>query len=93
MTDKAEARRAAMARRKAAHAAGADLTAPLLAAIGTGEGPVAGYLPIRSEADPTPAMTPACWTSGLTPRARRSRPNCSGDASIIAWPSPAPTGA
>lgn len=62
MTDKAEARRAAMARRKAAHAAGADLTAPLLAAIGTGEGPVAGYLPIRSEADPTPAMTRLCGT-------------------------------
>lgn len=53
---KAEARRLAMARRHAAHAAGGDATAALLSAVAQVPGPVAGYLPIRSEMDPLPAM-------------------------------------
>lgn len=53
---KAELRRSALARRKAAHAAGGEVTEALLAAVAGHPGPVAGYLPIRSEADPRPAM-------------------------------------
>lgn len=56
---KAEARNAAYARRKAAHAAhrgaaSAALTAHLAGVTGA---VIAGYLPIRTEADPLPAMT------------------------------------
>ena len=56
---KAAARKAAFARRKAAHAAlrsaaSAALTAHLAGLAGR---IVAGYLPIRTEADPLPAMT------------------------------------
>lgn len=46
-----------MARRHAAHAQGGDATAALLAVIAARPGAVAGYLPIRSEMDPLPAMT------------------------------------
>ncbi|WP_444455115.1 5-formyltetrahydrofolate cyclo-ligase [Rhodobacter capsulatus] len=62
MTDlaalKAEARKAAFAARKAAFAAGqGDACEHLLAALMRFEGaPMAGYLPIRTEIDPRPAM-------------------------------------
>jgi 5-formyltetrahydrofolate cyclo-ligase len=57
--EKAALRRAALARRKAAHAQGLDaaaqavLSAHLLPWAGR---PLAGYLPIRTEIDPTPVM-------------------------------------
>jgi 5-formyltetrahydrofolate cyclo-ligase len=62
---KAAARKAAFARRKAAfeadRAAGfpgvAAAAAALCAAIGAAPGPVAGYMPIRTEISPLPAMT------------------------------------
>jgi len=56
---KTAARQAAFARRKAAHAAHREAAAAALAAHLAGlEGRVvAGYLPIRTEADPRPAMT------------------------------------
>lgn len=55
---KAEARKAAFARRKAAHVPGRDCTEGLLAHLGTPQGRViAGYMPIRTEIDPLPAMT------------------------------------
>ena len=59
--DKAQARKAAFARRKAAQAAGhpapaAHLSAVLAAHRGV---PLAGYLPIRTEIDPRPAMAEA----------------------------------
>ncbi len=65
MTDlsaiKAAARKAAFARRKAAHAmdngAGASLLSELLA--GHRGVPLAGYMPIRTEIDPLPAMAEA----------------------------------
>lgn len=69
MTDlveaKAAARKAAFARRKAAfeadRAAGfpavAAATEALCAALGDRPGPVAGYMPIRSELSPLPTMT------------------------------------
>lgn len=62
MTDaaKAAARKAAFARRRAAHAEGhaaAAALAHLAAFLATVPGaPVAGYLPIRTEIDPRPAM-------------------------------------
>lgn len=62
MTDlaacKAEARRAAFAARKSAFAAGqGEACAHLLAALMRFSGaPLAGYLPIRTEIDPRPAM-------------------------------------
>lgn len=55
---KAEARRAASARRKAAHEAGQGAAcAHLAAALAPfGAAPLAGYLPMRTEIDPRPAM-------------------------------------
>lgn len=54
-----------MARRHAAHAAGGDPTEALIAAVAEAAGPVAGYLPIRSEIDPIPAMTQLCATRAV----------------------------
>ncbi|MEM0937024.1 MAG: 5-formyltetrahydrofolate cyclo-ligase [Pseudomonadota bacterium] len=57
--DKAQARKTAFARRKAAHAhQRAAASAALLEHLqGTAGFVIAGYLPIRTEADPLPAMT------------------------------------
>jgi len=56
-TQKARARSEAQARRKAAHASGADATDYLLEAISALPGTVvSGYSPIRTEIDPRPAM-------------------------------------
>lgn len=60
---KREARKAAFARRKAAHAAGLDVAAQanLQAALAPHGGKLlAGYMPIRTEVDPRPVM--AAWT-------------------------------
>jgi 5-formyltetrahydrofolate cyclo-ligase len=60
---KADARRAAFLRRKAAHGRGLDAAAQarLAAYLAPFAGrPLAGYLPIRSEIDPLPVM--AAWT-------------------------------
>ncbi|RYH11841.1 5-formyltetrahydrofolate cyclo-ligase [Tropicimonas sp. IMCC6043] len=59
---KAEARERAFARRKAAHATHAGAAASALRAhlAGTEGRVIAGYLPIRTEADPLPAMTALC---------------------------------
>lgn len=56
--EKAAARRAAFARRKAAHAAGHPAPAALLTRVlGAYRGrPLAGYMPMRTEIDPLPAM-------------------------------------
>ncbi|MEM9757237.1 MAG: 5-formyltetrahydrofolate cyclo-ligase, partial [Pseudomonadota bacterium] len=57
--DKADLRKQAFAARKTAHAAGhgAAATAALLAEIGPVHGAIiAGYMPIRTEIDPVPAM-------------------------------------
>ena len=56
--DKAEARRAAFARRKAAFAAGQGQAAEILADLLAGQGgrALAGYMPMRTEIDPLPAM-------------------------------------
>ncbi len=65
MTDlaqiKAEARRAAFARRKAAHETRPPAPAAHLSAVLAGYRgvPLSGYLPIRTEIDPTPAMAEA----------------------------------
>lgn len=63
--EKAAARKAALARRKAAHCPEADQAgvANLLAALLPHKGKViAGYMPIRSEIDPLPAMAAmAAW--------------------------------
>lgn len=65
MTDltaiKAEARKAAFARRKAAHAQAGDACWSLLSeCLGECRGvPMAGYMPIRTEIDPLPAMAEA----------------------------------
>jgi len=55
---KAAARREAFARRKAAHAAGHPAPAAHLAAVLAGYRgrPLAGYMPMRTEIDPLPAM-------------------------------------
>lgn len=56
---KAEARRMALSARKMAHAAGLDMAAQahLRAALAPFAGaPLAGYMPIRTEADPLPVM-------------------------------------
>ncbi len=55
---KAEARKAAFAARKAAFAAGQGQAAELLADLLAGEGGriLAGYMPMRTEIDPLPAM-------------------------------------
>jgi 5-formyltetrahydrofolate cyclo-ligase len=62
LTDiKASARRAAFARRKAAHAADTGAGAGHLSSVLAGYRgvPVSGYMPIRTEIDPTPAMAEA----------------------------------
>ena len=58
---KAAARKAAFARRKAAHAAAGPDTAALLSQVLAGHRgvPLAGYMPIRTEIDPRPAMEEA----------------------------------
>lgn len=59
---KAAARAAAFARRKAAFAAagGRSAAEPLMAVLGAHRGrPLAGYMAMRSEIDPAPAMTQA----------------------------------
>ena len=58
---KAAARKAAFARRKAAHAAAGSDTAALLSQVLAGHRgvPLAGYMPIRTEIDPRPAMEEA----------------------------------
>ncbi|MEM8537924.1 MAG: 5-formyltetrahydrofolate cyclo-ligase, partial [Pseudomonadota bacterium] len=58
---KAAARKAAFARRKAAHGAASDGTAALLSKVLAGHRgvPLAGYMPIRTEIDPLPAMAEA----------------------------------
>ncbi|MCT2538741.1 5-formyltetrahydrofolate cyclo-ligase [Sedimentimonas flavescens] len=55
---KAEARRAAFAARKAAHAEGPGHAPEILAEVlaGCGSAPLAGYMPIRTEIDPLPVM-------------------------------------
>ena len=63
---KAAARKSAFAARKIAHAGGhaAALSEALLAEIGPVQGRViAGYMPIRTEADPLPAMTELSQTN------------------------------
>lgn len=65
MTDlavqKAAARKAAFARRKAAHAADQGNAAGVLSSVLAGYRgvPLAGYMPIRTEIDPRPAMAEA----------------------------------
>jgi 5-formyltetrahydrofolate cyclo-ligase len=85
--DKAVLRRAAFARRKAAHAEGHDAAAQTVLqrhlAPWAGR-PLAGYLPIRTEIDPTPVM--AAWEGpvgvpvvegpGRPLRFRAWRPGC-----------------
>jgi 5-formyltetrahydrofolate cyclo-ligase len=58
---KAAARKAAFARRKAAHAAAPPAAAEVLSAVLAGHRgvPLAGYMPIRTEIDPLPAMAEA----------------------------------
>ena len=58
---KAEARKSAFARRKAAHARDPGQSAGMLASFLAGYRgvPLAGYMPIRSEIDPRPAMAEA----------------------------------
>ena len=59
--EKAAARKAAFARRAAAHAADTGNAAAHLSALLAGHRgvPISGYLPIRSEIDPRPAMAEA----------------------------------
>lgn len=86
--EKAAVRRAALARRKAAHAEGLDAAAQANLASHLrpwAGGTLAGYLPIRSEIDPTPVM--AAWNGpvgvpvvdgpGRPLRFRAWRPGCS----------------
>ncbi|MGX9354860.1 5-formyltetrahydrofolate cyclo-ligase [Roseobacteraceae bacterium S113] len=58
---KAEARKAAFARRKAAHGGDPGTGAGLLSSVLAGHRgvPLAGYMPIRTEIDPLPAMEEA----------------------------------
>ena len=58
---KAEARKAAFARRKAAHASAPPGASALLSSVLAGYRgvPLAGYMPIRTEIDPLPAMAEA----------------------------------
>lgn len=83
---KAEARRAAFAARKPAHEAGQGQAAERLAAfLGTEPGRVlAGYMPMRTEIDPLPAMAahrgavcvPVIAGPGLPLRFREWTPGC-----------------
>ena len=86
--EKQAAREAAFARRRAAHAAQAEAAAAALAAhlAGTEGRVVAGYLPIRTEANPLPAMerlaaantvcVPVIAGKGQPLRFREWRPGC-----------------
>ena len=58
---KAAARKAAFARRKAAHGGNAGSAAGMLSSVLAGYRgvPCAGYMPIRTEIDPLPAMVEA----------------------------------
>ncbi|MFY9212051.1 MAG: 5-formyltetrahydrofolate cyclo-ligase [Aestuariivita sp.] len=58
---KADARKAGFARRKAAHAAAGPGAAGLLSEVLAGHRgvPISGYMPIRTEIDPLPAMAEA----------------------------------
>jgi 5-formyltetrahydrofolate cyclo-ligase len=58
---KADARKAAFARRKAAHQASLGIGSSLLSGVLAGYRgvPLAGYMPIRTEIDPLPAMSEA----------------------------------
>ena len=92
MTDlaerKAQARKAAFARRKAAHASARPGTAAQLSAVLAGYRavPLAGYMPIRTEIDPRPAMAeaaahgvvgvPVIEGEGLPLRFSRWSPGC-----------------
>jgi len=83
---KAEARRAAFAARRAAFAAGQGQAAGLLADVLAGHRgrAVAGYMPMRTEIDPLPAMTahqgpvgvPVIIGRGLPLRFREWTPGC-----------------
>lgn len=86
---KAEARTAAFARRKAAYAANAaaDTAQHLIAALAPHAGrPLAGYMPMRTEIDPLPAMAiaaalgpvgvPVIEGRGLSLRFRAWHPGC-----------------
>ena len=59
--EKAAARKAAFARRKAAHATAGPGTAAMLSEVLAGHRgvPLSGYMPIRTEIDPLPAMAEA----------------------------------
>jgi 5-formyltetrahydrofolate cyclo-ligase len=85
--DKAALRRAALARRKVAHAQGLDATAQATLAahlLSWAGRPLAGYLPIRTEIDPTPVMAawhgpvgvPVVEGTGRPLRFRAWRPGC-----------------
>jgi len=90
MTDmdaiKAEARRAAFARRKEAFARGQGQAAEILADILAGQGgaALAGYMPMRTEIDPLPAMAahpgpvgaPVIIAKGQPLRFREWTPGC-----------------
>jgi 5-formyltetrahydrofolate cyclo-ligase len=92
MTDlteiKAEARKAAFARRKAAHEASRPNSAGLLSEVLAGYRgvPLSGYMPIRTEIDPLPAMAeaaahgpvgvPVIQAAGLPLKFSRWEPGC-----------------
>jgi 5-formyltetrahydrofolate cyclo-ligase len=59
---KTEARRAAFARRKRAHPAQSGTNAGVLSEVLAGYrgAPVAGFMPIGTEIDPSPALAEAC---------------------------------
>jgi 5-formyltetrahydrofolate cyclo-ligase len=91
-TAKAAARKAALARRKSAHAAAGPEVAAHLSAVlakvlaGYRGVPLAGYMPIRTEIDPLPAMTdaaahgpvgvPVIRGAGMALRFSRWQPGC-----------------
>jgi 5-formyltetrahydrofolate cyclo-ligase len=86
--EKAAARKAAFARRKAAHAAATAAQSANLSAVLAGYRgvPLAGYMPIRTEIDPLPAMAeaaahgpvavPVIMGAGLPLRFSRWQPGC-----------------
>jgi 5-formyltetrahydrofolate cyclo-ligase len=87
MTDKSAARAAAHARRAAAHRQGHDACTHLTDVLTAYRGlPLAGYLPMRSEIDPLPAMAaaaqcgpvcaPVIMAQGAPLQFRRWTPDC-----------------
>jgi len=86
--EKAAARKAAFARRKAAHARATAAQAAQLSAVLAGYRgvPLAGYMPIRTEIDPLPAMAeaaahgpvavPVILGAGLPLQFSRWQPGC-----------------